>query len=280
MKFNHVLTCALFALASFSAGCSGGGSENKTAEQQPATQNVWKPTGDEGSITGKVTLQGQAPKPRALQMDADSVCAAKHKEPVYPETVVVNGNGTLRNVFVYVKTGLEGKTFAVPQEPATIDQNGCVYKPHVLGMQAKQQLKVVSSDDTTHNIHPMPKVNREWNVSQPPKADPIMQSFSRPEVSIPVKCNQHPWMKAWIDVVDNPFFAVTGDDGSFELKWLPPGNYEIEAVQEQLGAQTMKVTVAAKQSAPADFTFKAEQAYSPSSLQVVPALVLPCCGGK
>jgi hypothetical protein len=260
-------------------GC-GGGSDTKTADKQPAAAEggVYQPTGDEGSITGKVAFTGTAPKAKAILMDADSVCAAKHKEPVYPETVVANKNATLRNVFVYVKTGLEGKTFAVPTDPVTIDQDGCQYKPHVMGIRARQNLKVVTSDDTTHNIHPMPKVNREWNVSQPPKADPIIQSFSRAEVSVPVKCNQHPWMKAFINVVDNPFFAVTGDDGTFELKGLPPGTYEIEAIQEHYGAQTMKVTVAAKGAATADFTYKPDQAYLPSSLKLMPALVLHCCG--
>ena len=280
MRVNLISTGAVCVLACFCAACGGGG-ENKTAEQQPAAgQAVWKPTGDEGSVTGKVSFQGQAPKLRALQMDADAVCAAKHKEAVYPETVVANSNGTLRNVFVYVKSGLEGKTFAVPTEPAVIDQNGCLYQPHVLGMQARQQLKVVTSDNTTHNIHPMPKVNREWNISQPPGADPLMQTFARSEISVPVKCNQHPWMKAWINVVDHPFFAVTGADGGFEIKGLPPGNYEIEAIQEQYGAQTQKVTVAAKQSATAEFSYKADQAYRQGSLKVVPALVLACCGEK
>jgi hypothetical protein len=126
----------------------------------------------------------------------------------------------------------------------------------------------------------MPKDNREWNLSQPPKADPIIQSFSRPETSVPVKCNQHPWMKAFIHVVSHPFFAVTGDDGSFELKGLPPGSYEIEAVHEQYGAQTQKVTVAAKQPASADFSYKADQAFVPSSLKTMPAFVLGCCGAK
>lgn len=277
---RSLLTCGCIVTAITLAGC-GGGSDTKTAEKQAVGEEaVWKPTGDEGSVTGKVSFAGQAPKAKAIQMDADAVCAGKHKSAVYPEMVVANPNGTLRNVFVYVKTGLEGKNFAVPSNPAEIDQVGCIYKPHVLGMQAKQNLKVVTSDDTTHNIHPMPKVNREWNISQPPKADPIMQSFSRPEVSVPVKCNQHPWMKAYIHVVGHPFFAVTGDDGTFELKGLPPGNYELEAVHEQYGAQTAKVTVAAKQAAPAEFSYKADQAYRKSSLQEMPAVILHCCGGN
>ena len=278
---RSLLLCGCIATVITLAGCGGGGGETKTAEKQPeSTAAVWKPTGDEGSVTGKVNFAGQAPKLKPLLMDADAVCAAKHKEPVYPETVVANANGTLRNVFVYVKSGLEGKNFAVPTDPAVIDQVGCMYKPHVLGMQARQNVKVVTSDDTTHNIHPMPKVNREWNVSQPPKADPIMQAFSRPEVSVPVKCNQHPWMKMWINVVSSPFFAVTGEDGSYELKGVPPGSYEIEAIHEQFGAQTQKVTVAAKQPATADFNYKADQAYVPGSLKQMPAIVLNCCGGN
>jgi hypothetical protein len=281
MKRNSIVFCSLAALTWVLTGCGGGG-ETKPAEKQAASAEgaVYQPTGDEGTVTGKVAFTGQAPKAKAILMDADAVCASKHKDPVYPETVVANKNATLRNVFVYVKTGLEGKSFAVPTEPATIDQDGCQYKPHVLGMRARQTLKVMTSDDTTHNIHPMPKVNREWNVSQPPKADPIMQTFSRAEVSVPVKCNQHPWMKAFIHVVDNPFFAVTGDDGSFELKGLPPGTYEIESVHEQYGAQVQKVTVAAKGTATAEFTYKPDQAYRPSSLQLLPALVVDCCGGK
>jgi len=276
---RSLLFCGCLAGISVLAGCGGGGGETKKAETQTQSQDaVYKPTGDEGSVTGKVNFAGQAPKMKALQMDADAVCAAKHKEPVYPDAVVANTNGTLRNVFVYVKTGLEGKNFAVPSEPVVIDQVGCLYKPHVIGMQARQNMKVVTDDDTTHNIHPMPKENREWNVSQPPKADPIMQVFSRPEVSIPVKCNQHPWMKAFIHVVSNPFYAVTGEDGTFELKGLPPGTYEIEAVHEQYGAQTQKVTVAAKQAAPVDFNYKSDQAYVPGSLKTMPALIMHCCG--
>jgi hypothetical protein len=272
---------ALAVLAALSSGC--GSKEPAKTTEAPAgatDEAVWKPTGDEGSVAGKVSFQGQPEKFRPISMDADTVCAGKHSGPVYPETVVVNKNGTLRNVFVYVKSGLEGKSFAVPDEAVTLDQDGCLYKPHVLGIQARQNLKVVTSDDTTHNIHPLPKTNREWNISQPPKADPITQNFSRPEVSIPVKCNQHPWMRAYIHVLSHPFYGVSGDDGTFELKGLPPGKYEIEAVHEQYGAMTQQVTVEAKKPASADFAFKAQQAYRPSALKAMPAVVLSCCGGK
>lgn len=261
------------------ASCGGSKEPSKTAEEKPAAEGqVWHPTGDEGTVTGKVAFQGQPPKFPAISMDADPVCAAKHSGKVYPEAVVVNDNGTLRNVFIYVKTGLEGKNMAVPDQPVELDQEGCLYVPHVLGIQAGQNLKVVTSDKTTHNIHPMPKVNRDWNISQPPGADPIIKTFTRPEESVPVKCNQHPWMRAYIHVMSHPFYAVTGKDGTYELKGVPPGTYEIEAVHEQYGGQSMKVTVPAKGSATADFSYKAEQAYRPSSLKTVPALALACCG--
>jgi hypothetical protein len=274
----------LAVLAAFLIGCGGSKESAKSGEEkaQPAAEGaegkLWQPTGEEGTIAGKVNFEGQAPKLKAISMDADSICAAKHSAPVYPEVVVANGNKTLRNVFVYVKSGLEGKSFSVPDQPVTLDQNGCIYKPHVLGIQARQNLKVVSSDNTTHNIHPMPTVNREWNVSQSPGADAIIKSFTRGEVSIPVKCNQHPWMRAYFHVVSHPFFAVTGDTGTFEIKGLPPGNYTIEAVHEQFGAMTQQVKVDPKQTAPLDFTYKATQAFRPSSLETLPAMVLPCCG--
>jgi hypothetical protein len=273
-------SAAALALALILGGCGGGADTSKTAEDAPESAGAYQPTGEEGSVTGKVNFQGQAPKYKPLSMEADAVCAKKHSGPVYPEQVVANDNGTLRNVFVYVKSGLEGKTFATPDEPVTLDQDGCLYKPHVLGIQARQNLRVVTSDNTAHNIHPLPKVNREWNVSQSPGADPIIQSFSRPEVSIPVKCNQHPWMRAYIHVLSHPFYAVTGEDGTYEIKGLPPGKYEIEAVHEEYAAMTQPVEVAAKQAATSDFTYNAAQTYQPSSLKSMPAIVLGCCGGK
>ncbi len=210
-----------------------------------------------GSVTGKISFDGAKPKQQRIMMDQDPVCVQKHSGPVVAEDGQVNDNGTVSNVFVYVKTGAEKYTFAPPAEPVTLDQDGCMYKPHVLGLLAGQTLKIVSSDATTHNIHPMPKDNREWNMSQAPGAAPIEQKFARPEIMVPVKCNQHPWMRAWIGVTANPFFAVSGSDGTFTITGLPPGDYTIEAWTATFGTQDQNVTVGAKETKTVDFKFKA-----------------------
>ncbi len=214
-----------------------------------------------GTITGKIKFDGAKPKLARIMMDQDPVCVSKHKTPVYAQDGEVNSNGTLPNVFVYVKEGAEKYKFEPPSGQAVLDQDGCMYKPHVLGIQVGQDLHVVSSDPTTHNIHPMPKDNREWNESQAPGAAPIDKTFARSELMIPVKCNQHPWMRAYIGVVKNPLFAVTGSDGTFTIKGIPPGDYTIEAWTAIGGTggqtQDQKVTVAPKESKTVDFTFKA-----------------------
>jgi plastocyanin len=192
-------------------------------------------------------------------MDQDPVCVGKHSGPVHVEDGEVNDNGTLPNVFVYVKEGADKFAWATPSDTVTLDQNGCMYTPHVLGVQAGQTLHIVSSDATTHNIHPQPKDNQEWNESQAPGAAALDKKFARAEVMIPVKCNQHPWMKAYIGVVKNPLFAVSGKDGTFTIKGVPPGDYTVEAwtmIGGQAQTQEQKVTVGAKEAKTADFGFK------------------------
>lgn len=210
-----------------------------------------------GEITGKILFEGPRPKLAIIQMDKDPVCVAKHKEPVHVEDGEVNPNGTLRNAFVYVKSGA-AVSYPVPKEAVVLTQNGCMYEPHVLGIMAGQELEVVSKDPTTHNIHPMPKDNPEWNQSQPPGAAPLVRRFAHPEIMIPVKCNQHPWMRAYIGVTRNPFYTVTGSDGTFSIKGLPPGDYTIEVWTATFGSQDREVSVPPNRSASADFTFKAE----------------------
>ena len=203
------------------------------------------------SVSGTVKLDGEAPKAAKIDMSQDPACKGANTA----ENVMASG-GHLSNVFVYVKEGLGTRTFDVPKEAITLDQSGCRYHPHVLGVVAGQTIKIVNSDPTTHNIHPTPKDNREWNESQPPQATPLEKNFAREEIMLPVKCNQHPWMRMFVNVTKSPFFAVTGLDGKYEIKGLPPGDYTLAFVQEKLGEQTMKVTLAAKDSKTVDATFK------------------------
>ena len=203
------------------------------------------------SVSGTVKFDGAAPKAAKIDMSQDPACKGDNTA----ETIVAN-NGNLANVFVYVKEGLGDRTFDVPKDAASIDQRGCQYHPHVLGVMTGQTIEIKNSDPTTHNIHPTPASNREWNESQPPSSAPLEKNFAREEIMLPVRCNQHPWMKMFVNVVKSPFFAVTGPDGKFEIKGLPPGTYTLAFVQEKLGEQTQQVTLAAKDSKTVDQTFK------------------------
>jgi len=210
------------------------------------------------TITGSVKLDGAAPKMARLKTDADPYCVKMHaSEPLSAEEVVAGKDGALSNVVVYVKAGLENRTFSTPTETVELNQTGCQYKPHVIALMVNQPISIVNSDQTTHNIHPTPANNRDWNKSQGPGQPSITDSFPREEIAIPVKCNIHGWMKSYIAVLKNPYFKVTSADGSFELKGLPPGDYTIAAWQEKYGTVEQKVTVGPKESKKVDFVFKA-----------------------
>ncbi len=243
------------------AGCGGAKKEQPAegtaapAAGAPAGKMVDSATA--GEVTGSVKLDGAAPKMKNISMAAEAACAKQHSGPVTSEEVVTGDGGSLANVVVYVKSGLDGYTFPAPAAEIEIDQKGCQYHNHVVAIQPGQQLKVVNSDPTTHNIHPIPKENREWNESQPPNAQPIEKSFARSEVAIPVKCNIHPWMKAYVAVAPNPAVQVTGKDGAFDLKNLPPGTYTLVAWHELYGSSEQTVTVGSKETKNVTFTFKA-----------------------
>jgi plastocyanin/predicted small lipoprotein YifL len=203
------------------------------------------------TVSGTVKFEGTAAKPAKIDMSQDPNCKGTNTA----ENVLA-ADGKLANVFVYVKEGLGNRTFAAPTEPVVLDQSGCKYHPHVLGVMAGQTVKIQNSDPTTHNIHPTPKDNREWNESQAPQAPALDKTFAREEIMLPVKCNQHPWMRMFISVTKSPFYAVTGPDGKFEIKGLPPGDYTLAFVHEKLGEQDQKVTLAAKDSKTVDVSFK------------------------
>ena len=208
------------------------------------------------SLKGVVKFQGTVPKGKTIDMSADPYCMKAHPSAASTEEIVAGPDGGLANALVYVASGLGDRSFTPPAQPAVLEQKGCMYKPHVLALQANQKLDVVNDDDTTHNIHPLPINNREWNKTQP-HGVPIEESFAREEIPITVKCNVHPWMRGYIAVFKNPFFAVTDKTGSFDLKDLPPGTYTITVWHEKLGTQTQSVTVGAGESKTVDFVLKA-----------------------
>jgi len=241
------------------AGCGGGEApKQETAASTPAAGGGTA-TPDEvngATVTGKVAFTGDKPSLRTLDMSATPYCTKAHPTPQKSEEVVLNDNGTLKNVFVWIKSGLPDKEWAVPTTAVSLDQNGCMYKPHVIGVMAGQNIEIKNSDQTDHNIHPQPQTNQDWNQSQAPGTPAMTKSFPRQEVMIAVKCNIHPWMRSYIGVVSHPFFAVTGDDGTFTIKGLPPGTYTIESWQEKYGPQDQQITVGAKESKTVDFSYK------------------------
>ncbi len=210
-----------------------------------------------GTITGKANFTGTAPAPQKISMDADATCASLHSEPVYTEDVVLNSDNTLRHVFVYVKEGLEGKTFPAPATSVVMDQKGCHYNPHVFGIQVGQKLDIINSDATLHNVHALPTQSKEFNMGMPIQGMKLTKSFEKPEVMVKFKCDVHPWMKAYAGVLTHPFYSVTGEQGTFEIKDLPAGTYTLEAWHETYGAKTQTVTVDEAGTQSVDFTFAA-----------------------
>jgi plastocyanin len=233
------------------SGCSKSQSASNESPAVSKAATITIDPATSGTVSGIVSVKGQPPKMKPLDMTADPGCPTGPQ----PAEVVVANAGKLANVFVYVKEGLPQGNFAVPSEPVVLDQKGCRYNPHVLGIMAGQPLKITNTDTADHNIHDMPSTNRPFNESQTPTDKPVSKNFSSPEMMIPVQCNQHPWMRAYINVMSHPYFAVSAPDGSFEIKNLPPGEYTIAAVHEKLGEQTMKVKVAPKENAKAGFSF-------------------------
>ncbi len=267
--FKRLASVALvtaFTLTLFACG----GKEEEAAEEETETTTKAKATTAASSapaapaaapaapgaiVTGKVTFVGTAPAKERIKMDADAFCKATHAQPVYTQDVVVNPNGTLQWVLVYVKEGVGGN-YPSPAQPVTLDQKGCQYSPHIFGIQVGQPLRILNSDGTLHNIHALPKLNAEFNIGQPFQKMETIKKFDKPEVPVRFKCDVHKWMGAYCAVLNHPFFATTNDQGTFEIKNLPPGNYVIEAWHEKYGAQTQSLTVSGPETKTLDFTFK------------------------
>lgn len=248
---------ALLFTAVLAAGCSGSKPAAETAAKTEPVEYFRVDPATAGKVRGRIGYEGPKPARRAITMESDIHCREEHAgKPVYDEPVVVGKDGGLANAFVYIQAGLEGKKFEPVKEPVVLDQRGCMFVPRALGMRAGQIMKLRNSDKVAHNVHPVPKNNREWNESQAPGTPDAERKFARGEVMIPVKCNIHQWMHAYIGVVEHPYFAVTGADGSFELPNLPPGEYTIAVWHEKLGEQTRQVRLPASGTEAVDFLYK------------------------
>jgi plastocyanin len=253
------------ALAATLIAAACGGTPQK-ADEAPAASPKPQPVsyvrvdpGTAASVRGRITYRGPKPTATVLVMDAEQACVDLHTgKPVREWQIVVGTGGGLSNAFVYIKTGLEGKKFEPPKDPVVLDQKGCLFAPRVVGVQAGAGLAVRNSDPLEHNVHPVPKNNYEWNEGMSPQSPDVVHRFARHEVMIRVKCNLHPWMRAWVGVVEHPYFAVTGPDGSFELKSIPPGDYIVAVWHEQLGEIEQRLTLAPSSAPSLSFMFGAD----------------------
>jgi plastocyanin len=255
MKPLRSVVCLLVVTLLLVGGCKSK-QERQTTSASPAPVYFKVDLATAGVLQGRIHFTGKRPAFKPIDMSEEPSCVEAHHRRPYDESEVIGHGGGLANVFIYVKRGLEAKTFPVPATPVTINQQGCWFSPRVLGIQIGQVLEVVNSDPVTHNIHPLAQTNREWNHSQGQGDPPLMRKFLHPEIMIRVKCNIHRWMSAYIGVVANPYFAVSGADGSFEIPNLPPGDYVIEAWHETLGTQEQKITIPPSGRVTANFTFR------------------------
>src|SRR5579863_2228844 len=249
----------LFAAALFLAACTDSKPpENKAAVEPPKPVEYFHvDAATAGVVRGRITFLGTAPPRKVIAMDSDAACQQAHAgHPVYDESLAIGKKDALANAFVYIQSGLEGKKFEPAEGDVVLDQHGCMFVPRVLGIRAGQTMDVRNSDQVSHNNHTKPTNNYDWNQQQSPGAPDLQHRFPRADVMIPVKCNVHSWMRAFIGVVDHPYFAVTGPDGSFALKNVPPGDYTLAVWQEKLGEQKQAVHLAPAGTAEVNFTYR------------------------
>jgi plastocyanin len=217
----------------------------------------WAAAAEAGTITGTVVYEGKVPNLKPLSVAAEPICAKKHAT-VPNEALVLGPSNAMANILVRVVSGLPaGKTWPAPKEPVVMDQQGCQYVPHVMGIMVGQPFKVLNSDGVLHNVHALPNVNRPFNMAMPPTRKEAQETFGKEEGVFMIKCDVHPWMHSYMAVLSHPFFAVTKTDGKFTIANLPPGTYEIEAWHEKLGTKKATVTVGASDTKQAGFKFSA-----------------------
>jgi plastocyanin len=261
-KFFLTRLASLMILSAVLVSCGKKPEEtsNSSAQTQGKTETIPGKTAfplnseSSGTISGKIRLNGTPPAPKELPVAGNPECKVFHPGKVYSEEILVK-DGALKNAFIYIKEGLENYSFETAKEPVKIDQAKCIYVPHVAGAQVNQTVLFLNSDPTLHNIHSYAKENETWNFGMPFEGMQIEKIFPKPEIMITMKCDLHPWMTGYLGIVSHPYFAVTREDGSFEFKDLPPGNYVIEAWHEKLGTLTQNVTLGSQEKKELQFSF-------------------------
>lgn len=246
-----------------SAGCGPKAPEAEIKSETSSPEG--KPSGEArmvdaalaATLKGRVFFEGEAPKSSSISVRGNPECAVLHPNGQIPSEEILVADGNLQNVFVYIKEGLEGYAFETPAEPVTIDNKNCVYLPHVTGARVNQPVVFLNSDSTLHNIHAFPKNSKPFNLGLPFSGMKQTKKFTASEVMVSLKCDVHPWMLGYVGVLEHPYFSVTKSHGTFELPNLPPGDYEVEAWHEKLGAQSQTVTIGPRETKEIEFRFKA-----------------------
>ena len=251
MKIRFAPSACFLLSLSVLIGCS-----KKPRQAQPSEPTAVVDSVTAGSIAGTVKFEGTPPVFRPIDMSAEAACVQANPRPVTPPVVVLGEHGALANAVVYVKSGLGHYRYDTPKAPVVLDQKGCMYTPRVLALMTNQPFEVKNTDPTTHNVHPIPHKNHPWNRSIAAGEQPYITTFADQELAIPIVCNIHPWMRAYLFVFAHAYFAVTNQTGTFELENLPPGSYTIEAWHERFGTQDTSVTIGPRERGSVSFTFQ------------------------
>ena len=253
-KFLAALLCGAFV----SVACGSSPEASATAAPQSAQARMVD-AATAGAVAGKVTLTGPAPAPEIMRVAVDQTCMAAMGTEAKSDAILIGADGAIQNAFVYIKDTLADYTFDVPTAPVVLDQVGCRYAPRIFGVRVGQPVEMVNSDATLHNVHAMPMVNQEFNRGMPKQHSRMTQIFTAPEQMVRFKCDLHAWMNAYGGVMPHPFFAVTGADGAFSLKGIPPGKYDLAVWHEKLGNATQQIEITNSQTVSLNFTLSAQK---------------------
>jgi plastocyanin len=255
VSFSHTAMVVILAFAV--AGCGNKASTAERGDDAPAAHSGGKPVDaiTAGSVTGAIRFDGVAPQMKNINMIDVPNCAKMHSTPVLTESVVPGDNGTLQNVVVYLQGDFSAYSFPPTNTPVKVNQEGCVYSPHVVAVMTGDPLEVANADSVTHNINAISQSRQGWNETQLPGSAPIVRRFAREEIPLTVKCTMHPWMRLYVAVLSHPYFQITGKDGQFALRSVPPGTYTLTAWHEVYGTKKLTVVIQPKQEQTVSITY-------------------------